>query len=288
MSAYWSDAHDEIKYPFATGCIADQILGQWHAEVAGLGLFLSPGKVRTALASVHAENFRPSLADQVNRCRNYAFEAEGGLLIATYPSGTRQQVVAAAPCAEEVWSGVDYASASLMIMQGLVEEGLTVVRAVRGRHDDARCEHLMPSARGMAMVFPSYTLYSHMNVEENLRFGLENQKLAKSEIAAQVQKAADILQISLLLKRRPHQLTGGQSQRVAIGRAIVKEPKAFLFDEPLSNLDAELREKMRGELVALHQRLGSAMVYVTHDQVKAMTMADQITVSRDGRVEQAG
>ena len=140
----------------------------------------------------------------------------------------------------------------------------------------------------MAMVFQSYALYPHMSVEENLRFGLENQKTPKPEIKARVETAAEILQISHLLKRRPNQLSGGQSQRVAIGRAIVKEPKAFLFDEPLSNLDAELRVKMRGELVALHRRLKSTMVYVTHDQVEAMTMADKIVVLRDGRVEQVG
>ena len=154
--------------------------------------------------------------------------------------------------------------------------------------DGERCDHLMPAARGMAMVFQSYALYPHMSVEQNLRFGLENQRTPKKEIEERVAKAADILQISHLLKRRPNQLSGGQSQRVAIGRAIVKEPKAFLFDEPLSNLDAELRVKMRGELVALHQRLKSTMVYVTHDQVEAMTMADQIVVLRDGVVEQTG
>ncbi len=154
--------------------------------------------------------------------------------------------------------------------------------------DGIRCDHLMPSARGMAMVFQSYALYPHMSVEQNLRFGLENQRLAKPEIDERVAKAADILQISHLLKRRPNQLSGGQSQRVAIGRAIVKEPKAFLFDEPLSNLDAELRVKMRGELVALHRRLGATMIYVTHDQVEAMTMADRIVVLRDGIVEQSG
>ena len=154
--------------------------------------------------------------------------------------------------------------------------------------DGARCDHLMPAARGMAMVFQSYALYPHMNVEQNMRFGLENQKLAKTEITSRVKTAADILQIQHLLQRRPHQLSGGQSQRVAIGRAIVKEPKAFLFDEPLSNLDAELRVKMRGELVALHDRLKATMVYVTHDQVEAMTMADKIVVLRDGKIEQAG
>ncbi|MEO8758937.1 MAG: sn-glycerol-3-phosphate ABC transporter ATP-binding protein UgpC [Devosia sp.] len=154
--------------------------------------------------------------------------------------------------------------------------------------DGVRCDHLMPAARNMAMVFQSYALYPHMSVEQNLRFGLENQRIPEPEIAQRVAKAADILQISHLLKRRPNQLSGGQSQRVAIGRAIVKEPKAFLFDEPLSNLDAELRVKMRGELVALHERLKSTMVYVTHDQVEAMTMADRIVVLRDGIVEQEG
>src|SRR4029077_4643148 len=151
-----------------------------------------------------------------------------------------------------------------------------------------RCDHLLPSARGMAMVFQSYALYPHMSVYENLRFGLANQKISKPEIDARIRRAAEILQISELLARRPSQLSGGQSQRVAIGRAIVKEPQAFLFDEPLSNLDAELRVKMRGELVALHRRLKSTMVYVTHDQVEAMTMADRIVVLRDGIVEQTG
>jgi multiple sugar transport system ATP-binding protein len=151
-----------------------------------------------------------------------------------------------------------------------------------------RCDHLMPYARGMAMVFQSYALYPHMSVEQNLRFGLENQRLAKAEIQARVAKAANILQIEHLLARRPNQLSGGQSQRVAIGRAIVKEPMAFLFDEPLSNLDAELRVKMRGELISLHRRLKATMIYVTHDQVEAMTMADTIVVLHDGRIEQVG
>jgi multiple sugar transport system ATP-binding protein len=142
--------------------------------------------------------------------------------------------------------------------------------------------------RGLAMVFQSYALYPHMNVEQNLRFGLENQHLSKQETAARVARAAEILQIGHLLARRPNQLSGGQSQRVAIGRAIVKEPKAFLFDEPLSNLDAELRVRMRGELVALHRRLGATMIYVTHDQVEAMTMADRIVVLQEGRIEQTG
>ncbi|HVY52387.1 MAG TPA: GH116 family glycosyl-hydrolase, partial [Devosia sp.] len=137
MSAYWSAEHHELKYQFGEACIADQILGQWHAEVAGLGLFLDPARVVSALRAVHAENFRASMADHVNPCRNYAYEDEGGLLIATYPRGTRQPMVAA-PYAEEVWTGVEYASASHMIMHGLYEEGLEIVAAVRRRYDGAR------------------------------------------------------------------------------------------------------------------------------------------------------
>jgi uncharacterized protein (DUF608 family) len=137
MSAYWSDEHSEIKYQFGEGCIADQILGQWHAEVAGLGTFLAPGRIASALKAVYEENFRPTMADHFNPCRNYAYEDEGGLLIATYPKGTRQPLVAA-PYAEEVWTGVEYASASHMIMHGMVDEGLEVVNAVRKRHDGAR------------------------------------------------------------------------------------------------------------------------------------------------------
>ena len=129
--------------------------------------------------------------------------------------------------------------------------GLEEVSAGEVHIDGKRCDHLLPSARGMAMVFQSYALYPHMSVEQNLRFGLENLRTAQGrDRQTRVAKAAEILQIQHLLKRRPNQLSGGQSQRVAIGRAIVKEPKAFLFDEPLSNLDAELRVKMRGELVS--------------------------------------
>ena len=137
MSAYWSDEFHELKCQFGEGCIADQILGQWHAEVAGLGLFLAPEKVMSALRAVYDENYLRSMADHVNPCRNFAYEDEGGLLIATYPEGTRQPVVAA-PYAEEVWTGVEYASASHMIMHGLAEEGLNVVRTVRERYDGAR------------------------------------------------------------------------------------------------------------------------------------------------------
>ena len=142
--------------------------------------------------------------------------------------------------------------------------------------------------RGCAMVFQSYALYPHMTVYANMAFGLENAKVPKAEIEHKVQEAAAMLRLDELLQRRPIQLSGGQRQRVAIGRAIVRNPKIFLFDEPLSNLDAELRVSMRTELRELHQRLKSTMIYVTHDQVEAMTMADKIVVLRAGRVEQVG
>jgi len=142
--------------------------------------------------------------------------------------------------------------------------------------------------RGLAMVFQSYALYPHMTVRQNLAFGLENQRMAKAEIDRRIAEAARMLQIEHLLARKPGQLSGGQRQRVAIGRTVTREPGIFLFDEPLSNLDAELRVAMRVELATLHKRLSSTMIYVTHDQTEAMTMADRIVVLRGGRVEQAG
>jgi multiple sugar transport system ATP-binding protein len=145
-----------------------------------------------------------------------------------------------------------------------------------------------PARRGISMVFQSYALYPHMTVRENIAFGLRVAKVPKAEIAGRVKDAANALQIEHLLDRRPKELSGGQRQRVAIGRSIVRKPKAFLFDEPLSNLDAELRVQMRVELVGLHDRLGATMIYVTHDQVEAMTMADRIAVLNKGQVEQIG
>jgi ABC-type sugar transport system ATPase subunit len=142
--------------------------------------------------------------------------------------------------------------------------------------------------RGCAMVFQSYALYPHMSVYANMAFGLENMGMQKSLIEKKVKQAAALLRLDDLLERRPTQLSGGQRQRVAIGRAIVREPKIFLFDEPLSNLDAELRVSMRSELRELHQRLGATMIYVTHDQVEAMTLADRIVVLRQGQIEQVG
>ncbi|SDB58290.1 ABC transporter ATP-binding protein [Bauldia litoralis] len=151
-----------------------------------------------------------------------------------------------------------------------------------------RCEHLAPGQRGVAMVFQNYALYPHMTVRGNMAFGLHNVGMASSEIERRVKDAARILEMEELLDRRPAQLSGGQRQRVAIGRAIVKEPKAFLFDEPLSNLDAALRVRTRVELAELHQRMKATMVYVTHDQTEAMTLADRIVVLNGRQIEQIG
>src|SRR5215469_10692299 len=143
-----------------------------------------------------------------------------------------------------------------------------------------------PASRGVAMVFQSYALYPHMNVEENMGFGLRMAKRPKREIKERVARAAEILQLTPLLHRRPKQLSGGQRQRVAIGRAIVREPEVFLFDEPLSNLDAQLRSEMRREIASLHHSLRATTIYVTHDQVEAMTLGDRIVVLDRGVAQQ--
>ena len=154
--------------------------------------------------------------------------------------------------------------------------------------DGERVNRMPAAERGLAMVFQSYALYPHMSVYQNLAFGLENARLPKAEIRERVARAAGMLQIEALIDRKPRQLSGGQRQRVAIGRAITRNPRIFLFDEPLSNLDAELRVQMRVELTKLHDEIGTTMIYVTHDQVEAMTLADKIVVLRDGRLEQVG
>ncbi|OEZ80911.1 maltose/maltodextrin import ATP-binding protein MalK [Janthinobacterium sp. HH106] len=147
---------------------------------------------------------------------------------------------------------------------------------------------IAPAERGLAMVFQSYALYPHMTVYENMAFALSLAGHKKAEVRAAVERAADILQITPLLKRKPKDLSGGQRQRVAIGRAIVRKPKVFLFDEPLSNLDASLRVQMRVEISRLHQELKTTMIYVTHDQVEAMTLGERIVVFNGGRIEQVG
>jgi len=154
--------------------------------------------------------------------------------------------------------------------------------------DDKLINNLIPSKREIAMVFQSYALYPHMNVFENMSFGLKMEKIPKSEINQKVNNAAAILQIEDLLERKPKQLSGGQKQRVAIGRAITRNPKVFLFDEPLSNLDAALRSEMRVEISKLHKKMNSNIIYVTHDQVEAMTLADKIVVLNKGNIEQYG
>ena len=173
----------------------------------------------------------------------------------------------------------------------------TTLRMIAGLEDISEGELLIdgelmndvpPKDRNIAMVFQNYALYPHMTVYENMAFGLRIRKFDKAEIDRRVTEAAKILDIEKFLSRKPKALSGGQRQRVAVGRAIVREPKVFLFDEPLSNLDAKLRVQMRVELSDLHHRLNATMIYVTHDQVEAMTMASKIVVMKDGRVQQIG
>ncbi|HSP74024.1 MAG TPA: sn-glycerol-3-phosphate ABC transporter ATP-binding protein UgpC [Gaiellaceae bacterium] len=166
--------------------------------------------------------------------------------------------------------------------------GLEEVTSGRILIGDRVVNHLAPGARDVAMVFQSYALYPHMTVYDNLAFGLRNRKMPKAEIDGRVRRAAEILDLGGLLKRKPKQLSGGQRQRVALGRAIVREPSAFLMDEPLSNLDAALRVATRAEILKLQQRLGTTTIYVTHDQIEAMTMGDRIAVMRSGLLQQVG
>lgn len=173
----------------------------------------------------------------------------------------------------------------------------TLLRMIAGLEETSRGQIMIngvdmtsqpPAKRGLAMVFQSYALYPHMSVGENMGFSLKSAGVPKSEIAAKVNAAAEVLKLTHLLDRRPKDLSGGQRQRVAIGRSIVREPTAFLFDEPLSNLDAALRVEMRHEIAKLHNRLAKTMIYVTHDQVEAMTLADRIVVLQGGVIEQVG
>jgi ABC-type sugar transport system ATPase subunit len=174
-------------------------------------------------------------------------------------------------------------STALRMLAGL--ERITSGRILIG---DRVINNVAPQARNIAMVFQSYALYPHMRVYDNLAFGLRNQGVPKREIDERVRRAADILQMSQLLRRKPKQLSGGQRQRVALGRAIVREPEAFLMDEPLSNLDAKLRVETRAEILKLQRRLGTTTIYVTHDQVEAMTMGDRIAVMSEGLLQQIG
>jgi multiple sugar transport system ATP-binding protein len=173
----------------------------------------------------------------------------------------------------------------------------TLLRMISGLEDitsgslyigDRLVNDVQAAKRGVAMVFQSYALYPHLNVRDNMGFGLKVRKVPAAERERRVREAAATLKLEALLDRYPRELSGGQRQRVAIGRAIVGNPQVFLFDEPLSNLDAELRVHMRSEIASLHKRLGNTMIYVTHDQIEAMTLADKIVVLRDGRIEQIG
>ena len=200
----------------------------------------------------------------------------------------------------EVLRGIDLdiADGEFMVFVGPSGCGKsTLLRLIAGLEDATggelriggeRMDGVPPAERGVAMVFQSYALYPHMTVAQNLGFALKMAGRPKREIAAAVGRAAEILQIVPLLDRKPKALSGGQRQRVAIGRAIVREPRVFLFDEPLSNLDAALRVQMRLELARLHRELGTTMVYVTHDQVEAMTLGDRIALFNAGRIEQVG
>ncbi|WP_421681484.1 sn-glycerol-3-phosphate ABC transporter ATP-binding protein UgpC [Stutzerimonas urumqiensis] len=166
--------------------------------------------------------------------------------------------------------------------------GLEEVSSGQIELDGRDITDVSPAKRDLAMVFQTYALYPHMSVRRNMSFALELAKADKNEVARKVEEAARILELEPLLDRKPRQLSGGQRQRVAIGRAIVRNPKVFLFDEPLSNLDAALRVQMRLELARLHQELNATMIYVTHDQVEAMTLADKVVVLNGGRIEQVG
>ncbi len=189
---------------------------------------------------------------------------EGEFLALVGPSGCGKSTLL------RIIAGLDDASDGLVVMDG----------------DDV--SELSPRERNVAMVFQSYALYPHMTVEENIGFNLRISGLSKAEIASRVEEAAQTLDLTELLKRKPSQLSGGQRQRVAMGRALVRNPDAFLFDEPLSNLDAKLRVQMREEIKRLHKKVRTTSVYVTHDQIEAMTLADRIVIMKDGRIQQIG
>jgi len=210
----------------------------------------------------------------------------------------RKQYSGASTFAVEDFS-LDVEEAEFVVLVGHSGCGKsTVLRMVAGLEaptdgevwiGDHRVTHLDPKDRDIAMVFQSYALYPHMTVRENMEFGLKlSRRMTKSEIDVRVQESAEILGIQSMLNRKPRQLSGGERQRVALGRAIVRKPKVFLFDEPLSNLDANMRAQMRVEIGKLHARLQTTMIYVTHDQIEAMTMGDRIVCMKGGRVQQVG
>ena len=216
------------------------------------------------MAAVRIENVEKSFGP-IKVIRNVDIEAEDGeFVVLVGPSGCGKSTL-------------------LRMIAGLEE-----ITSGRIRIGGRIVNNLNPKDRDIAMVFQNYALYPHMTVRENMEFSLVLRRMKKPERDTHVDRAATILGIKQLLDRRPGQLSGGQRQRVAMGRAIVRDPQVFLFDEPLSNLDAKLRVQMRGEIRELHRRLGTTCIYVTHDQIEAMTMADRIVVMHDGVVEQVG
>lgn len=215
------------------------------------------------MAQVVLEEVTKIFEGDVVAAKDISFEAqEGEFIVLVGPSGCGKSTIL------RMIAGLE------TITEGRISIGERIVNDVH------------PKDRDIAMVFQNYALYPHMSVYENMAFGLRMRKFAKSEIETRVKAAAEILELKDYLKRKPKALSGGQRQRVALGRAIVRHPQVFLFDEPLSNLDAKLRVQMRAEIAKLHQRLGATMIYVTHDQVEAMTMGSRIVVLKDGFVQQ--
>lgn len=216
------------------------------------------------MASVELKNLSKSFGDvEVLHQLNLTVE-EGEFVALVGPSGCGKSTLL------RIIAGLEEASSGDVLM------------------DDKWVNELTPRERNIAMVFQSYALYPHMTVEENMGFNLRISGLSKPEIKHRVAEAADILDLGELMKRKPSQLSGGQRQRVAMGRALVRNPDTFLFDEPLSNLDAKLRVQMREEIKRLHQRVRTTSIYVTHDQIEAMTLADRVVIMKDGRIQQIG
>jgi multiple sugar transport system ATP-binding protein len=217
------------------------------------------------MAQVKISGLHKRFAGDIHAVRGVDLEiADGELAVLVGPSGCGKSTLL------RTIAGLEDAD------QGVIEINGEVVNDIR------------PRDRDVAMVFQDYALYPHMTVSRNIGFGLRARKFPKAEVEARVREAAEMLGITALLNRYPRQLSGGQRQRVAIGRAIVRNPQIFLFDEPLSNLDAQLRDEMRGEIKRLHQEIATTMIYVTHDQIEAMTLADRIVLMREGKVEQQG
>jgi multiple sugar transport system ATP-binding protein len=215
------------------------------------------------MASVHLDNVRKVFENGFEAVKDATFEIQDGeFVVLVGPSG----------CGK---------STTLRMVAGL-----ETVSSGEIHIGDRMVNDVAPKDRDIAMVFQNYALYPHMSVFDNMAFGLKLRKYSKSEIRDRVENAAGTLGISEILDRKPKQLSGGQRQRVAVGRAIVRKPQVFLFDEPLSNLDAKLRVQMRTEISKLHRKLGATMIYVTHDQVEAMTMGDRIVVMKDGEIHQ--